>query len=230
MLRHFIGTDMARKVLWLRCQPGPLKDYYAVDYPTLDTPWSEVEFLAIDLETTGLNPEQDEIVSIGYAPIRKGAVVFAEADHLLARPTCPIPESSAIIHGLLDRHVESAPPLATILPQVLTAMTGRVPVAHFAEIERSFLDAACRRYLGRPLLVPYVDTLRIEKRVIERRQDAITRGALRLHAARERYNLPRYKAHDACVDAIAAAELFLAQVAHMDTKRPPRLEEVITMG
>ncbi|MBB4266222.1 exonuclease domain-containing protein [Roseospira visakhapatnamensis] len=228
MLRHLIGTDMARKILWLRCRPGPLKDYYAVDYPTLDTPWSAVEFLAIDLETTGLNPEQDEIISIGYAPVRRGAVVFSESGHHLARPTRPVPEESAVIHGLLDRHLQAAPPLETVLPRVLRAMTGRVPVAHFADVERGFLDAACRRLLGHPLLVPYVDTLRIEKRVLERRQDAITRGALRLNAARERYNLPRYKAHDARLDAIGAGELFLAQVAHMDTKKPPRLEEVIT--
>jgi len=228
MLRHMIGTDMARKVLWLRCRPGPLKDFYAVDYPTLDTAWFDVEFLAIDLETTGLNPETDEILSVGFAPIRRGAVMFAEAGHMLVRPTRPIPEESAVIHGLLDRHVRSAPPLDKVLPKVLKALTGRVPVVHFAEVERKFLDVACRRLYGYPLLVPYVDTLRIEKRILERRQDAISQGVLRLNAARERYNLPRYKAHDACLDAIAAGELFLAQVAHMDTKKPPRLDEVIT--
>jgi len=228
MLRHIIGTDMARKVLWLRCRPGPLKDYYAVDYPTLDTPWHAVEFLAIDLETTGLNPDTDEILSVGYAPIRNASVVFSEAGHHLVRPTRPIPEESAVIHGLLDRHLKSAPSLESVLPKVLKALTGRVPVVHFADVERHFLDAACRRLYGHPLLVPYVDTLRIEKRVVERRQNAVSPGQLRLNTVRERYTLPRYKAHDACLDAIAAGELFLAQVAHMDTKKPPRLEEVIT--
>lgn len=226
MLRHVLGFDMARRMLWARARPGPLKDYYRTDYATLDSPWHSVEFLAIDLETTGLDPRRDEILSVGFAPIRGGAVCIGEARHMLARPSRPIPEQTAVIHGLTDDRMTAAPPLEEIMPAVLEAMTGRVPVAHFATIERNFLSWACRRLYGQPLTVPYVDTLTLEKRSLERRQASINKGTLRLHAARERYGLPRYKAHNAMVDALAAAELFLAQVAHMDSKRPPRLDEV----
>ncbi|WP_299439025.1 exonuclease domain-containing protein [uncultured Rhodospira sp.] len=226
MLRHLLGFDVIRRTFWLRGKPGPMKDYYAVDYATLDTPWHDVEFLAIDLETTGLDPTQHEILSVGYAPIRAGGVLLGEARHMLVRPTRPIPEETAVIHGLLDDHMESAPPLEAVLPEVLRALRGRVPLAHFATVERRFLSFACKRVYGQPMVVPYVDTLRLEQRTLERRQQAVVQGSLRLHAARERYGLPRYKAHNAMMDAIAAGELFLAQVAYMDTKAPPRLDEV----
>jgi DNA polymerase-3 subunit epsilon len=226
MLRHVLGFDIARRLLWLRGRPGPMKAYYSADYATLDSPWHKVEFLAIDLETTGLDPRTDEILSIGFAPIRAGAVRLGEARHLLVRPTRPIPEQTAVIHGLTDDRMTTAPPLDEVLPTVLEALTGRVPVAHYAPIERRFLSAACKRLYGLPLTVPYVDTLTLEQRTLERRQAGVTKGTLRLHAARERYGLPRYKAHNAMMDAIAAGELFLAQVAHMDSKRTPRLDEV----
>ena len=40
-------------------------------------------------------------------------------------------------------------------------------------------------------------------------------GDLRLFNLRPRYNLPRYKAHNALSDAIATAELFMALAAEM---------------
>ena len=45
---------------------------------------------------------------------------------------------------------------------------------------------------------------------------------------RERYGLPRYRAHNALIDAISAAELLLAQIAHRAGKRSPRLDELMS--
>ena len=90
-------------------------------------------------------------------------------------------------------------------------------MAHHARIERTFLDAACTRLYGGTLPnLKFADTLALEKRSLdpagERRfqagRPAPVGGAL------ERYGLPRYKAHNALTDALAAAELFLAQAGH----------------
>jgi DNA polymerase-3 subunit epsilon len=45
--------------------------------------------------------------------------------------------------------------------------------------------------------------------------------SLRLTHARERYNLPCYRPHHALTDALAAAELFLAQVQDQFTPDTP---------
>ena len=76
---------------------------------------------------------------------------------------------------------------------------------------------------------PVVDTLTIEHQRHSRTGGVgVTEaGALRLGAARERYGLPRYPAHDALTDAIAAAELFLAQVAHRSGARVARLRDYL---
>ena len=58
-----------------------------------------------------------------------------------------------------------------------------------------------------------VDTEWLARRWHQRRGQAIATGQLRLASLRQRFNLPRYRAHDALSDALAAAELFCAQLA-----------------
>lgn len=228
MWRTILGSDVSRWWTGWRTADGPLKAYYRQDIPTADTPYDRMEFLAIDLETTGLSPETDEILSVGYVPVADGRVRLAEAAHLLVRPERPVPEETAVIHGLLDGTLAAAPPLAEVMPRVLDALTGRVPIAHHARIERRFLDAACRRLYGRPLTVPFVDTLALERRALARRGQEVRKGDLRLDPTRARYGLPRYRAHNALADAVAAGELFLAQAARASGKKPVQLESLLT--
>ena len=66
-----------------------------------------------------------------------------------------------------------------------------------------------------------VDTLDLERRVVAGGwgRDAGA-GALRLWAARERHGLPVYRAHEALTDALACAELYLAQRAELEARSP----------
>ena len=57
-----------------------------------------------------------------------------------------------------------------------------------------------------------IDTLMIEKNIREKANKPIVVNELRLFNLRNHYNLPRYHAHNALEDAIATAELFLAQI------------------
>lgn len=225
-IHNLISLDLLRWWLAFRAG-GALRQYYLADYATLDKPWTEVEFLAVDLETTGLDPRNDVIVSIGWVPIIGGAVRLGQAGYSLVRVDRPMPGASAVVHGILDQDVEGAPTLEEVLPEFLLALRGRIPVAHHAPVERGFLDAACRKLYGLPLRVPYVDTLAIERRRAARTGQESKSGEFRLGALRDRYGLPRYRGHHALADALACAEVLLAQAAHMDGRREPRLQELL---
>lgn len=227
-LRTLIGSDLIRWWLGMRCRGEAMRRYYKQDYPTLDTQFSGVEFLAVDLETTGTDPRADAIVSIGWVPIVGGVIRMDGADHRLVRADRPVSQESAAVHGILDEHLKDAPPLEDVLPDFLDALSGRIPVAHHAMFEAGFIGTACKRFYGCALEVPFVDTLQVERRLYARRNQEAKSGDLRLQACRDRYGLPRYRGHDALIDAIACAELLLAQVAHQTTaKRAPRLEELL---
>lgn len=226
-MRSLSTSPFGRRWLAWRASPGPLRDYYDRDLPILSAPYDQADLLAIDIETTGLDPETDEILSIGYVPIADGRVRLAGAAYHLVHPLGRVPEKTAVIHGLLDGTLAEAPPLAEVLPRLLDALVGRVAVAHHARIERQFLSAACRRLYGRPLIAPFICTLALERRalVLEGRESGD--GDLRLGSTRARYGLPRYHAHNALTDALAAAELFLAQAAHSSGTKPARLTSLM---
>lgn len=197
---------------------GPLRELAAAPPPDGTTTVGDVEFLALDVETTGLDPRTDHLLSLGWVPVRGKQVVLAEAHELRVRPPDDVDlSSSAVFHRLTDDDLSAAACLPDVLPSLLGALHGRVLLAHHAPIEVGFLtEAALATYGARPPLTA-VDTMAFQHRL---RSDVHgeVRGSLRLDAAREAYGLPRYTAHHALTDALAAAELFLAQVAEVEQR------------
>lgn len=209
------SLDDKRAAAARRAPHGPLREFLEVPFDDARTDFRQARFLAIDLELTGLDPQRAEILSAGYIPIDGTDLVHAGAEHLLLVPEGEVGQSASI-HGLTDDHLASGLPLAEALPVVLRALAGRTLVAHHAQIEVGFLSRACERLYGQPLLVRSVDTMALQRRVLRIGSDAEVRpGSLRLQACRDHFGLPRYRAHEALTDAIAAGELFLAQSAHL---------------
>ena len=66
--------------------PGPLRDLAAAPPPPGTTPVSQVELLALDLETTGLDPRTDHVLSLGWVPVAGGQVLLADAHEHRVRP------------------------------------------------------------------------------------------------------------------------------------------------
>lgn len=226
--------------------PGtPLADLAAAPLPDPDTPLDRVELLSVDLETTGLDPRRDELLSVGMVLVRGGQVHLGTARHLPVRPRGQV-GGSAVVHGLTDDSLAQAPPVEEVLPEVLTALAPgspgpgtdrgpaprRVLLAHFAQVETRFLAAACRQVYGAAVGLPVVDTLELARRLLRAERDELAAGTVRLDACRRRHGLPRYRAHSALTDAVACAELFLAQTAELEVVlgRPLTLRDVQERG
>ena len=93
--------------------------------------------------------------------------------------------------------------------------------------KKIFLNAACRNVFKHNLPLRIIDTLKIEQKKLQHRQQSIETSQLRLFNIRTRYNLPRYKAHNALEDAIATAELFLAMVNYRDELDKCKVKEFL---
>jgi len=205
---------------------GPLKDFYETPYPDKATDVHEVDFVALDLETTGLEARKHEIVSIGWVPIHQMQIDYSGCVHQLVKPTRAVTAESAVVHRIFDTHLENAPSLEEGLVRVLPNLAGKVLIAHHAKVEWTFLSEACKKVFGVPFEIPTVDTLLVERRLAIRRNLDLPRGGYRLDVCRQRYNLPRYGAHNALMDAIAAGELFLAQASHKARGKPLSYKEL----
>lgn len=219
MLANLLSLDRHRRRLAAKSPAGPVQEYLATPFPSPATDCRKVEFLALDLETTGLDPVQDHILSMGWVVVKGIIIDLSTAEHRLVRPSIDIPESSAVIHMITDDAAARGEALETALADLLKRLSGRVLIAHHAKIEVGFIKAACTRLFNARFIVPTVDTLKLAKEWLDRRNQTYRSGDLRLDALRARYNLPRYRAHDALVDALAAAELFLAMIAERDAEK-----------
>jgi DNA polymerase III subunit epsilon len=126
----------------------------------------DVEFVVVDLETTGGSPASCEITEIGAVRVRGGEVLGEF--QTLVNPTRSIPAFIAVLTGITDAMVASAPPLETALPAFLEFSRGAVLVAHNAPFDLGFLRAGCER-LGLAWPDPeHLDTARLARRVLTR--------------------------------------------------------------
>ena len=187
----------------------------------------DLEFLVLDFETTGLNVKTDKIISLGYVVIKDLHLLPASSTHILVNPKQQLSEENVGIHQITDNELKSGIRLDLALDQLLHEMTGRVVIVHFDLIEKSFINQACGRfYKIKSLPMKMLDTLRIEQNKVRYTHSYVKQESLRLYALRDRYNLPRYKAHNALQDAISTAELFLAQIEHFGDKDNIRLKQL----
>ncbi|WP_442792552.1 3'-5' exonuclease [Pseudoalteromonas sp. T1lg48] len=187
----------------------------------------ETQFVAMDFETTGLDSERDEIVSIGLVPFTWQRIYCRQARHWLVQPKRNLAEQSIVIHGITHSEVEDAPDLITVLPPLLAALERRVVVVHYHAIERPFLANSLLRRISERIEFALIDTMAIERQALLARRGFIGRllgekiGSLRLADCRARYNLPPYGVHNAMTDALATAELLQAQLRyHYRTDTP----------
>ncbi len=178
--------------------------------------------ISVDLELNGLDSRQHRIISIGWTHVDGGQVNFASNRHVLINTDQSVGHSAAI-HELMDSDVAQGVPLNVGLEELFEAARGRIWLFHHAGLDVSFLHKACLEWaaIAPPLTV--LDTMQMELRMRKRRGITVHNGDLRLGKLRSGYNLPRYAAHNALIDACATAELLLAIAARMDSSESIRL-------
>ncbi len=191
---------------------------------------AELELVALDFETTGLDARRDHLIAAGWVLIRGGRIVMATAREVRVRNgSVDGVGQSAVIHGILDSDLDDADSVESMLEQLLPELAGRAVVAHAAAIERNFLAALLRRMGGVPLPNPFIDTMSLERHLVEGSGGKVRElhGDLTLDVCRERRGLPDHQRHSAGADAVAAAELLLAQVAQLGGTRSVKLRELL---
>ncbi len=198
-----------------------LRRFYDQGAQAGNTPLNEVSFVALDFETTGLDPKKSDIVSIGLVPFDLNRIYCRQAKHWVVNPRQPMGDASVVIHGITHSDIDEAPDLRRVLAQVLDALAGKIVVVHYQKIERTFLDQALKLRIGEGIQFPVIDTMAIEAAVQHQRTGGIINRlmgkrpeSVRLGKCRSRYGLPPYQPHQALSDALATAELLQAQIAH----------------
>ena len=212
LFEQWFGLNAKRQRLLKKSPPQPLKDFLSVSFPEPNTPVHQLELLALDFETTGLNPTQDQILSIGFTEVTKGAITLKNCQHYLINNKIKLARDNVKIHNIMDSEQATGQSLEFVVEKLLQALAGKVMLVHYANIELNFLKQACLQLYGMEPVFPIVDTLMMAKRKFDLSDTAYDPSRLRLINLRNEYQLPPHHEHNALNDAIATAELFLAML------------------
>ncbi len=162
-------------------------------------------YVALDLETTGLDPKRDAIMEIGAVRFADGVVL--DRFQALVNPQRPIPARIQQLTGIHDADVAHAPRLEQVLPELRAFVSAQVSavVAHNAAFDMGFLRAG-----GVAFQRPAIDTLDLAT-ILLPGQPSYSLGEL-CHSL----EIPLVDAHRALDDAAAAGALFDRLLARIE--------------
>jgi|TARA_R110002124_G_scaffold70290_4_gene188743 DNA polymerase-3 subunit epsilon len=212
LTRWLLGYEAQRKRMLKKAPKGPLRDFLSTPFPALYTPFDQIPILAVDFETTGLDAVQDKLLSVGCVDLSHKQIKLGSSYHQIINTKGRLKADNVTIHQITDDQKDQGQPLAEVVEQLLKRLAGKVMLVHFARIERQFLRQACLELYGMAPPLPIIDTLVVAKKRLDKRDVAYDPSQLRLSALRATYQLPNHYAHNALNDAIATAELLLAQI------------------
>ena len=158
------------------------------------------EYVAFDLETTGLSSLHDTIIEIGAA-IMKGKEVLSTFQ-MFVDPHRPLQPKIIDLTGITDQMLAGQPDISEAIPQFLDYVGGRPLCAHNADFDIGFVAAACER-LGIAFQPTYVDTLILAQNLMPEL------GKYKLNIVADALSLPDFNHHRASDDAITCGYLLM---------------------
>lgn len=192
--------------------PATFMDNIEAVIPQPDDLIKDQAFIILDFETTGLDSEEDLILSMGWVEMHNNKIDLATSQHLYINSDSQIKPETAIINHITPQMLSAGVSIHDAMMSFFDAAIGKIVVAHGCVVEESFMNhylAAQYKISEFPLM--WLDTMHLEKALAK----AINQDSdldVTLSGARARYGLPEYQTHNALADAVSTAELLLAIV------------------
>ncbi len=187
------GTDQNIKILY-GCEGYYVNDVddRIVVHGEQDMTFDQ-EFVAFDLETTGLSSRTDRIIEIGAVILKDGQ----ETDRFqtFVDPERPLERKIVELTGITDEMLRGAPKIEEVLPEFLNFIGGRVLAAHNADFDTGFIRAECDR-LGYEYHYTAVDTLILSQNLLPHL------NRFKLNIVSNALSLPDFNHHRAGDDAM----------------------------
>ncbi len=161
------------------------------------------EYVAFDLETTGLRPRFDSIIEIGAVRMKNG--VELDRFQTFVDPGTALRQDVVQLTGISDDMLKGAPKIEEALPKFMEFVGDSVLVAHNAEFDTCFIRRSCAQ-LGLTCNITCVDTLTLSQNLMPEM------GRHKLDMVAKVFDLGDFAHHRAADDALIcgkiAAKLF----------------------
>lgn len=193
------GTNENIKILY-GCEGYYINDVddRIVVHGTKDCAFTD-EFVAFDLETTGLSSQKDTIIEIGAVLMKEGKEI--DRFQTFVDPHRPLDRKIVDLTGITEDMLVGAPSIEEVLPKFLEFVGDRVLVAHNADFDTGFIRKACTDQ-GYPYTFTSADTLILSQNLLPQL------GKYKLDLVSNALNLPDFQHHRAGDDAVTCGLIF----------------------
>ena len=166
------------------------------------------ELVALDCETTGLDPWVDDIVSVAAIKIRGNRICTSERLELLVKPTAELRDEALKVHRLRPMDLADGLAIEDALDRLLRFIGSRTLVGYYLEFDISMINKYLLEFLGVPLPHKYIEVSSVYYDKVFRRNPG-RYVDLRFDTICRALDLPIREQHDALNDALMAAMMYL---------------------
>ena len=174
-----------------------------------DTPSSEVRFVVLDTETTGLDPRRDRLITIGAVAVQHGEIQLEDRFEVLLKISHN--HSSVTVHGITRDEARAGMDEDQALELFLGYLRDGVIVGHHIGHDVEALNVACEHHFQIRLKNRWLDTMDLTLHLNNDRafpEGDMAKG-FTLDSLCEMFQIPPHDRHTAGGDAFLTALVFL---------------------
>ena len=169
-----------------------------------------LEYVILDVETTGLEPTQHELTEIGALKIQGEEI--KEIFSTLIQPRIPIPPEITQFTGIDDEMVKHSPSAAEVLPKFIEFIDGSILIAHNAEFDLAFIKQNLKQVSDKELSNDVICTVKLARHLLPNLEN------YKLHTVANHFGIPVKNRHRAMGDAEATFQIWIKFMALLKEK------------
>lgn len=180
-------------------------------------------FTVLDIETTGLNTELDEIIEIGAIKYQ-GNVELGRFHTLIKPSNAFIPKHISNITGITTAMIIDKPTVKEVLPSFLNFINDTILVGHNINKDLAFLNRETSKYLNRRIKNPFICTDKLARKIMP---DIDSKSLMNLAKT---FNIPIKKHHRAIYDTEVNLEIFKRMIEFLESYSVVRVLDIIKLS
>jgi len=171
----------------------------------------KLTYTIVDLETTGLNPETDEIIEIGAIKLEGGEI--KDIFNKLIKPEKPVTQNITDLTGINDEMLHGELPIKPVISKFKDFIGDSILVAHNADFDISFLKKNFNKWLGIELNNPVICTLLISRDILPGLENH------KLHTIAKYFHIEAANRHRAIGDAELTYQIWIKLIDKLKDKK-----------
>ena len=189
----------------------------------LRIPISEAKFVVLDVESNGLDPQKDKILSIGAVTFSDNQIDVSNSFELFLEQS-EFSSEAVLIHGILKNGNLEKISEQEAMKKLVGYIDNKIIVGHSITFDIAIINETLKKYVDDKLQNKYLDTVNLYKRL--KGGDYKDSNPTSLDILSDEFNIPKSDRHNAAGDAMITAILFLKIVSRLKQRGVNTLEDL----